>query len=255
MIRQVKTIAASFDNNAFRCYDNIAPPQAMINSYRLGLPRSAAIMLTTEFNNAVYILQTGHSLSARIYKISLIRIILVAGQGSCASPSIWVSVLDPILWSIVVKYTCYNLKTPSGSEINRIGDVYVDYISLMIAPSSAATNSLIKLTAQMVQIAQKFERKLFSTGGRLNLKKCFWYLISWRWEMDSTSKMLNKTQSSVEVKLTQEYKIHEKVLIQQMECDIPCRTMGTWINLKGKRTHLDPTITTEYIIRLGHAQD
>ena len=93
IIRQVKKIASSFDNDTTGCYNNIVPPQAMINSHRIGLPRSAVVMLTTILNNTVYILCIGHSLLARTYQINTLRRILSTGQGSCASPSIWILVL------------------------------------------------------------------------------------------------------------------------------------------------------------------
>ena len=64
MIRQTKKIAASFDNDAKGCYDKIVPPQAMINCRRLGLPKSAAQMLTKILNNTVYRIRTGHGISA-----------------------------------------------------------------------------------------------------------------------------------------------------------------------------------------------
>ena len=174
LMRQTKKLAASFDNDAKGCYDNIVPPQAMVNCRRLGLPKPAAKILTTILNNTVYRIRTGHGISARTYQTNALRRILGTGQGSCASPSIWVSVLDPILWSIAVKYSCFQLDTPAGSKISRIGDAYVDDTSLMKTATTEEYNnraSVLQLTTEMEEIAQNFERKLFSTGGSLNLKK------------------------------------------------------------------------------------
>jgi len=154
----------------------------MIACRRLGLPKSAAKMLIVILNNKVHRIRTGHGLSAQTYQTDALRRILGTGQGSCASPSIWVAVLDPILWSIATKYTCFQIDTPSHDSIDRIGDSYVDDTSLMATSAIPATNSPleeVKLTAHMETMAQDFERKLYSTGGRLNLKKCFWNLISW----------------------------------------------------------------------------
>ena len=88
-------------------------------------------MLTTILNNTIYQLKTGHGLSARTYMSNAHRQILGTGQGSRASPSIWVAVLDPVLWSIANKYVCFKLTTPDGKEISRIGDTYVDDTALM----------------------------------------------------------------------------------------------------------------------------
>ena len=40
-----------------------------------------------------------------------------------------------------------------------------------------------------------------------------------------------------------------------MECDILCRTMGTWMNPQGKRTHPDPKIEIECTVRLRQVHD
>ena len=53
LIRQIKEVATSFDNDCKGAYDNLVPPQAMLNCRRLGLPRTAAKMLTTILNNAI----------------------------------------------------------------------------------------------------------------------------------------------------------------------------------------------------------
>ena len=79
MIRQTKKLAASFDNDAEECYDKIVPPQGMINCRRLGLPRSAAKMLTTTLNNTVYIIRTGNGISSRTYQTNALRRILGTG--------------------------------------------------------------------------------------------------------------------------------------------------------------------------------
>ena len=175
-------------------------------------------MLTMILNNMVYRIITGHGLSARTYQTDALRRILGTGQGSCASPSIWVAVLDPILWSIATKFTCFQIDTPLNKTIDRIGDAYVDDTSLMATFDSLAANSTVaevKLTAHTEKIAQDFKWKLFSTGGRLNLKKCFWYLISWRWNSDGTSSMATKDQSPGILQMTQGYKILEKYKLRE----------------------------------------
>ena len=77
-------------------------------------------------NNTIYRIRTGHGISARTYQSDELRRILGVGQGSCAAPGIWMAVLDPILWSIANKFACFQMKSPSGKLITRIGDAYVD---------------------------------------------------------------------------------------------------------------------------------
>lgn len=54
----------SFDNDAEGCYDRIVPPHAMLCCRRMGLPKTAAVMLTNILSQTMYKLKTGHGLSA-----------------------------------------------------------------------------------------------------------------------------------------------------------------------------------------------
>ena len=149
----------------------------------MGLPRTATKMLTTILNYTIYKLKTGYGLSARTYMSNAFRQIIGTGQGSCASPSIWVAILDQVLWSIANKYTCFRLKTPFGAGIDIIGDTYVDnnaLICLSQDPNFTSNQTAQKISKHMEKISQDFESKLFSIGVSLSLNKCFWYLISWQ---------------------------------------------------------------------------
>ena len=66
--QQTKNIAVSFDNDASGACDNMFPTQAMINCRRLGLPRSAAKMLTSILNNTIYKIRIGNGISTCIYQ-------------------------------------------------------------------------------------------------------------------------------------------------------------------------------------------
>ena len=79
----------------------------------------------------------------------------------------------------------------------------------------------------MDETAQNFERKLFSTRGSLNLKKCFWYLISWRWKPDGSATMVTHASSPGEIQMTEGFDVQKKVAIHREECEISKRTLGT----------------------------
>ena len=78
-------------------------PHAMICCQRMGLPKSSACMITTILQKTIYKLKTGHGTSAHVYMSNQIRRILGTGQGSGASPCIWILVLDTILRSVAKK--------------------------------------------------------------------------------------------------------------------------------------------------------
>ena len=45
-----------------------------------------------------------------------------------------------------------------------------------------------ELTDTMVIDTEWWERFLYTTGGKLKLSKCFWYIITWKW-IGGTAKM------------------------------------------------------------------
>ena len=177
----MKKNGASGDADGVGCYDRIIPTEAMICCRRWGLPKSAAKMITTILNNTVYRLRTGHGISARTYMFTELQRILGVDQGSCASPAIWMAVLDLLLWSLGSKFHGFRLKIPSGININRIGDAYVDDVVLtMTYPTNEDDHSTQIQTLQklMEVFLQDFERKLYTTGGEMSLKKTCWYMIA-----------------------------------------------------------------------------
>lgn len=236
LFRQIQVIAISFDNDAQRCYDRIIPPHAMLCCRRLGLPKNAAQMLTNILNNTVYRIKTGQGLSAREYMSSALRRILGVGQGSCAAPAIWTAILDTILWSVVSKYSAFAVESPTGKRTERLGDAYVDDTALMAnyEPSMDAPNQTNKqeqyMCTHMQDIAQDFERKLFTTGGALALNKCFWYLISWKWMEDGSATMKTLEEAPGEIYLTKGYDRENPQKIKRKEVNKSERTLGVRLN-------------------------
>ena len=131
-------------------------------------------------NNTIYKIRTGHGISTRTYQINALRQILGTGQESYASPSIWVAVLGPTLLLIATHYFCFEVTSPSVRNIFRIGDAYVEDTFLMKTSDSPVSNNMhvAELTEVIEELAQNFKRNIFSTSISLNLRKCFWHLIS-----------------------------------------------------------------------------
>ena len=73
VIRQIKKIVASGDVNTIGCHDRILPPPSMIAYRRLGIPKSAAVMIITVLNSTICGLRTIHRLSERTYMINMIQ--------------------------------------------------------------------------------------------------------------------------------------------------------------------------------------
>jgi hypothetical protein len=60
---------------------------------------------------------------------------------------------------------------------SRAADAFVDDTDLYVSVDTTFTT----LAQQAQHAAQHWEQLLNTSGGALNLKKCFWYRITWEW--------------------------------------------------------------------------
>ena len=236
ILRVTKRQGGSFDNDAEGCYDRIVPPHAMLCCRRMGLPKSSAMMLTQILQNTVYKLNTGHGLSAKVYLSNQTRRILGTGQGSGASPCILTLILDTILWALANKHKCFHIQSPSGIQINRVGDAFVDDTSIFYINNDdpdLKPYSTQYIAHHLETIAQDFERKLNSIRGNLSLQKFCWYLVHWVWDEEGTATMTKIPQSPASINLTQD-SFSTTFTITREAIDKPIRTIGVRVNSLGK---------------------
>jgi hypothetical protein len=87
--RLTKTNLATMDNDAKSCYDRIICNLAMIISQYYGVTQNVASLHATTLRKMKFRLSTALGESKDIYQHSATTPIHGTGQGSCASPAIW----------------------------------------------------------------------------------------------------------------------------------------------------------------------
>lgn len=150
----------------------MVPLHALLCCRRIGLLKKEAQMMGEILQNTIYKLKTGHGISDKTYFSTTLQRTLGSGQGSVASPSIWTLVLDPTLLLVSKKFKCLQVITPTKKTINRIGDAFVDHTALFLTLTQLDDGKEIipeYIAHKLQEIAQDFERKLYSTGGSLSL--------------------------------------------------------------------------------------
>jgi hypothetical protein len=86
---------------------------------------------------------------------------------------------------------------------------------------------LSTLVANLQRLAQEWECLLFSTGGALNLEKCFWFLLAWSWDK-GRAKIHNLVSAPGDLSMTSE--INPKLLtVKKVEPTESYRTLGVYI--------------------------
>jgi len=134
-------------------------------------------------------------------------------QGSAAVGALWgliSSMLFSILWN---RFPATQFPSPNVRIFTeRNGEAYVDDTTLWMMAMVGSMQILLRTAERQ---AQAWERLLWTTGGALNLKKCFWYHIEWKWTATGAPKMMtvNETPGRT-IQLTQGRDHTTKVTIE-----------------------------------------
>ena len=67
-------------------------------------------------------------------------------------------------------------------KLCTIGTGYVDDVTLFVTVESEQPQTERQVKKQLKNMATQWERLLYLTGGKLELTKCFWIPITWKWK-------------------------------------------------------------------------
>jgi hypothetical protein len=183
LIRIKKVHYAHFDNDASACYDRILVPIAMLAARRWGMPQNAVELHAKTLEAMHYTVKTTYGISEKHYTGSKDEPLFGTGQGSGASPAAWLSiavVLMQTLEAISSERVVFSSPGESNYVHTRLIDAFVDDTSLSFTEDDI-TQTFDNILARLQDVAQKWERVLFYSGGALNLKKCSWQILHWTW--------------------------------------------------------------------------
>jgi hypothetical protein len=117
----------------------------------------------------------------------------------------------------------------------RNNDAFVDDTTGGVNDTHLSTPlSPTELAARLQKQAQLWERLLFASGGRLELPKCFFYMIVWKWT-DGDATMMSVEELNASISLTCGSNPHP-VPIAQKEVHTSHKTLGTQMNPTGTMT-------------------
>ena len=129
-----------------------------------------------------YTVKTVHGISESNYHGTTFEPLIGTGQGSRASPSVWLTlvvVLMNTLDQLIPERMSFQCPD-SSQRHDRLIDAFVNDTSLGFMDPGLIT--LETMIAKLNHIAQTWENILFNSGGALNLSKCSWYTMYWDWK-------------------------------------------------------------------------
>ena len=184
LIRQTKANSAHMDNDATGCYDRIVTSIGMLACRRLGMNSHATRCQAETLKHMKYSVKHMYGVSSSHYESTDTEPLFGTGQGSGASPAIWLGVvvillnaLDRISAEDDIPGLSFSDPWHDIAEQWRVG-AFVDDTN-QEGPSGFLTVS--ELAEQLRQSGQNWEKLLHISGGSLNIAKCSWTLQYWQW--------------------------------------------------------------------------
>lgn len=174
---------ARFENDASACYDRIIVAFGMLAARRCGMPPNAVSTHASALQFMRYSVKTIYGVSEATYTGTEFEPLFGTGQGSGASPAVWLSLVVLLLRTLEKLVPDRIMFESPSRQIQqcRLVDAYVDDTSLGLT-DNLSDSSLEEMIARLQIIAQTWEHLLSLSGGALNFKKCSWYVVYWDWE-------------------------------------------------------------------------
>jgi hypothetical protein len=172
-----RTNLATFDNDATACYDRIVIPLTALRARQLGTHDETIHMLTNFLLMAQYHITTGHGTSPNYYKATEETPLHGPGQGSRAGPALWL-IISTVLIAVYKKNASgLTFANPSRErQITRHTDCFVDDATLFCNQDQKHPKE------ELQRNAKQWEALLYSSGGALELSKCFYYILKWEFK-------------------------------------------------------------------------
>jgi hypothetical protein len=180
-----RTGLATMDNNAKSCYDRITCNLAMMVSQYYGVSKEAASTQAETLQKMLYRIRTAIGDSKNSYSHSTTTPIHRTGQGSCASPAIWLLVSSLLMDCLYqIGYGMVMIDVFGDRTLRQLIDGFVDNTSLLtnLISTLLESNDVEHLTTRLRHDMNAWKELLKASGGKLELTKCFYYILTWKFD-------------------------------------------------------------------------
>jgi Reverse transcriptase (RNA-dependent DNA polymerase) len=181
--RFTRTNLGTIDNDAKSCYDRIICSVAMLISQYYGIPWNFCNMQAENLRKTKFHIRTANGDSNEYYIHNEDNPIYGTGQGSCSSPAIWLFISSFIMDCLQKEANGMNMR----DMVNISNDV-MSWIEGFVDDTSIFTNidyynsDLKTLKTKLSEDGNRWSKLLWATGGKLEASKCFYYLLSWKFD-------------------------------------------------------------------------
>jgi hypothetical protein len=221
---------ATMDNDAKSCYDRIICNLAMVISKYFGMSTRACQTQAATLQNMQFRLRTALGDSKKSYQHSASTPVHGSGQGSCASPCLWLLISSILMECLEIEGNGLKIQDVNTHTVMKQWiEGFVDDTSLF-TNLPTYTSNIIDLTSAITDDLQIWAGLLEASGGKLELSKCFYYILSWKFNTEGDPA---PTSIADQRELTDQISIFDSTtssttLIPQKEVTEAHKTLGVW---------------------------
>jgi len=86
---------------------------------------------------------------------------------------------------------------------------------------------------QITKVSQRAEKTLYTMGGALELTKCAWYSLTWKWDPKGVEHLQTNIDTPADVLLTSGENLSNTIKIPRLSPDQASKTLGCYIAPNG----------------------
>ena len=239
ILRQQRKSGFLCSNDALQCYDRIVHSVAMLCMMSRGADPVALRSLFSTLQNAVHCVMTGFGPSEPMYggiMRAMQGLLPIMGilQGNGMGPFVW-AIISSVMLSCMLSsgYHATLIGCLSGLALHLVGYAFVDDTDLVYTAQSNDTPAGHMLP-QFQKAVNYWEGLLRATGGALEPKKTFWYLIDFKW---TGTKWVYHSKEDTPGDTTMRLPdTDDTVVLSRLEPHEACKTLGIHMAMDGNQT-------------------
>ena len=230
---------ATMDNDAKACYDRIIMSLATIVSGYYGLPRNIRKLQAKEIRAMQFHIKTALGVSEDYYQDTFNTPLHGSGQGSGSASTLWLFISSIIMTIYQDLASGMQMKNSDITEsLQQWIDGYVDDTSIFTSiDEQEQVPTAQTIAVQLQQDAQIWEQLLAATGGKLELTKCFYYILQWKFDEEGVPSHISKQEleeAGVKIAIQEQGK-DQPTEITHIDCDTAHRTLGVYKTITGSQ--------------------
>jgi hypothetical protein len=218
-------------------YDRIVMNLVAAIFDRMGVPHGPQRLQEQTLLKVIHFLKTGFGASVASHTSDAISRICGVGQGSKAGPVTWVGISSLLFEAQDLLGIGLSLTNPTRSiSHKRHSDGFVDnttgYLGRLIQWLRNKP-SIATVFQELQNDTQIWERLLWTTGGLLELEKCRFYIVHWKFNANGIGSMMSKAEMRTPTMLLTEGDTGSLQKVDQLHLDESFKTLGIHKTISG----------------------